>query len=145
MSEDPANRRTLGGGTNRIVFHLYPMYRPVIVAAYSADFRPISDSNPARAGDWVILRVAGLGPITPGTTPPGAQAFPQDPPAQVNSNVEAFVGGRAGEVGTKIGWPSETNLYRVDVRVPDGAAAGAAALVVSSAWIDSQEFRIPVH
>src|SRR5262249_21747097 len=32
MSEDPALRRDLGGGTRRYVFHLFPLFQPQILA-----------------------------------------------------------------------------------------------------------------
>ena len=145
MSEDPANRRTLGGGTNRIVFHLYPLFRPSIVGALDSDFRRIDEVHPARRGDSVILRVLNLGPTSPGTVPPGMQPFPQDPLAQVNSHVEAVVNGRGVPVGVKVGWPGELNVYRVDLRLPDDIPPGVATVVISAAWISSQEFRIPVR
>jgi hypothetical protein len=145
MAEDPANRRVLGGGTSRIIFHLYPSWRPVVLEVLDGSFRPVTASNPARRGEYVIVRAAGLGSTVPGTTPPGLQPFSSTPPQEVNSNVEARVNGEATDVVVKIGWPGETNVYRVDFRVPANIDAGTASLVLSAAWIDGSPFRFPVR
>ena len=50
-AEDPANRRSLGGGKLRIGFNLYPRVRPAVQVAASgpsvfhADFSPVSSTN----------------------------------------------------------------------------------------------------
>ncbi len=52
--------------------------------------------------------------------------------------------GEAAEVVNKIGWPTTTNVYRVDFVVPYGTAAGTATLGLSVAWINGPELKIPV-
>lgn len=143
ISEDPSRRRELGGGKTRIVFHLIPAERPEILAILHSDFTPVTAESPALPGETLILRASGLGPLTPGTTPSGAAPFP-NPPAEVNSPVEVTLGGMPGEVLSKVGWPGETNIYRVDVRVPGGIAQGMAATVMTVAWIPGSAFRMPV-
>jgi uncharacterized protein (TIGR03437 family) len=144
MSEDPSLRRSLGGGTNRILFQIIPLYRPAVQAVYHADFSPVTAENPARSGETVIVRATGLGPLTPGTTPPGIDPFP-DPPAEVNSPVEAALGGRAAQVINKIGWPGEKDVYRLDLQIPGGVAPGQAALQITAAWIPGTPAHIAVR
>jgi hypothetical protein len=54
-------------------------------------------------------------------------------------------GGLAAEVRNAIGWPGMNNVYRVDLRVPEGTAAGTATLGLSVAWINGTEVKIPVQ
>jgi hypothetical protein len=143
MSEDAGMRRILGGGTTRIVFTLIPAERPEIQRAYHADFSPVTAEKPARPGETIILQLTGLGPLTPGTLPSGTDPFP-DPPREVNSPVEVTVAGLAAEVISKVGWPTLTRTYRVDVQMPTGVAPGESMVQVTAAWIPGPGFPIPV-
>ena len=85
MAEDPANRRTHGGSTNRFVLHLIPLFRPEIVTTasgpavlHSGDFSLVTSAKPARAGEVLILVATGLGPTRPGVDP--GEPFPVGPP-----------------------------------------------------------------
>jgi hypothetical protein len=144
ISEDPGRRRILGGGKLRTVFHLIPAERPEVRSAYHEDFSPVTASSPARPGELLYIMASGLGPLTPGTTPSNSVAFP-NPPVSVNAPVEATVAGVNVPVITKIGWPGETNLYRVDVRVPAGIPDGETQIQLTVAWIPGGVFRIPVR
>jgi hypothetical protein len=144
MSEDPGNRRNIGGGTSRVIFHLLPLYRPEIQAAYHADFSPVTEASPAQSGETLILRATGLGPLVPGMTPPGAEPFPATA-AEVNSPLDVAVNGVSGHVINKLGWPGESSVYRVDVMLPAGVAAGTASLQMSAAWIPGSPFAIPAR
>jgi hypothetical protein len=144
MSEDPGNRRNLGGGTNRVIFHLLPLYRPSVQAAYHADLSLVSADNPVHSGETVILQVSGLGPLVPGATPPGVDPFPETL-AEVNSPMEVTVNGIPAELINKVGWPGETDVYRVDIRLPEGVAAGSATLQITAAWIPGSLFRVPAR
>jgi uncharacterized protein (TIGR03437 family) len=144
MSEDPASRRTNGGGTNRIIFHLLPLYRPGIQALWHADFSPVTTANPVRSGETLIIRATGLGPLVPGTTPPGIDPFPTNL-AEVNSPVEIAINGLAATVINKVGWPQETSAYRVDIRVPDGLTSGNGVLQMTAAWIPGDPYPVPVR
>jgi hypothetical protein len=143
-SEDPANRRVLGGGTARIVFTLIPAERPEIQAAFHENFAPVTATNPARPGELLILQASGLGPLVPGMLPSSTISFP-NPPVEVNSPVEAVFGTESVPVLTKIGWPGQVNTYRVDVRIPSGAVTGEAGVQLTAAWIPGGVFRVPVR
>ncbi|HLJ18175.1 MAG TPA: hypothetical protein VKV15_27030 [Bryobacteraceae bacterium] len=144
VSEDPANRRSLGGGgIFRLWFHLVPMVRPAIVSVLHSDSTPVSASNPARRSETLILSASGLGPTRPGVDP--EQPFPDSPRQEVNSPLEVTVNGSPADVVNKIGWPGTTDTYRLDIRVPDDTTAGLAALQVTAAFVAGPEVRVPVQ
>lgn len=153
MAEDPAYRRTHGGGKYTHFIHLVPMIWPEVVmlstgpAVFHADdFSPVTADKPARAGEQLILRATGLGPVRPNLDL--GKPFPPYQEGQlheVNSPVEVTVNGREAKVVNKFGWPETTNVYRVDFVVPDGTAPGMAALSLSAAWISGPEVKIPVR
>jgi uncharacterized protein (TIGR03437 family) len=97
MIEDPANRRTNGGGSNVFLLQLIPMTRPEVAtsasgpAVFHADFSPVNAAKPAKAGEVLIMKATGLGPTVPGVDP--GQPFPTDAAQQVNSPVDVTVNG----------------------------------------------------
>ena len=143
MREDPAYRRILGGGKRRYVFHIIPLEPPQITGLFHADFTPVTASSPARAGETIIAQATGLGPTLPGVDP--GQPFPAAALQEVNSPVDVTVNGKASTVVNKIGWPGRVGVYRVDFQVPDGTAAGAAAIQLSAGWIDGPSASLPVR
>ncbi len=73
VTEDPAERRNIGGGqTRRDIVLLLPRERPEVVsdstgpAIYHADFRRVTVESPAAKGETLILQAKGLGPTQPG-------------------------------------------------------------------------------
>lgn len=149
MVEDPANRRTNGGGPVLFVLHLVPMSRPEVVSrasgpeVFHADFSPVTAAKPAKAGEALIVQATGLGPTVPGVDP--GQPFPADAILQVNSPMEVTVNGQSAEVINKIGWPGLIDTYRVDFRVPDGTPAGTASIQLTAAWIPGRPVQIPTQ
>lgn len=148
MTEDPANRRRNGGGTQRWVAHLIPMSAPQILttasgpALFHADFSPVSAAKPARSGEVLIAQATGLGPTLPGVDP--GQPFPTDAILPVNSPLAVTVNGQDAEVINGLGWPGLVDAYRVDFRVP-AMAAGTASVQLSAAWIAGPAVRIAVQ
>ncbi len=151
MTEDPSMRRVNGGGTWQVLFYLVPAFWPEVEmtsqgpAIFHEDFSLVTASRPARAGEVLIVRAKGLGPTRPRLRPAGADRFGANPLEEVNSPVEATVNGQAAEVLNKIGWPGETDIYRVDIRVPAGTTPGPAALQITAAWIPGSAVSIPVR
>lgn len=149
MIEDPANRRTNGGGSFIFILHLIPMRRPEMAtsstgpAVFHADFSPVTVAEPAKAGEVLIVRATGLGPTVPGVDP--GQPFPTDALQQVNSPVDLTVNGQSAEVINAIGWPGLVDTYRVDFRVPDGTVAGRASIQLTAAWISGRAVEIPIQ
>lgn len=150
ITEDPANRRLNGGGTQRWIAHLIPMSAPQIAitpggpaVTHSSDFSLISTSKPAVAGEILSLFVTGLGPTVPAVDP--GQPFPSSPLAKVNSPVEVMVNGKAAEVLGAAGYPGTVDGYQVNFRVPPDAAKGVATIQVGAAWITGTAVQIAVQ
>ena len=150
MTEDPANRRLNGGGTQRWIAHLIPMSAPQIITtgtgpavSHSSDFSPVTSSKPAAAGEVLSLFATGLGPTVPAVDP--GQPFPSSPAATVNSPIEVKVNGNSAEVLGAVGFPGSLDGYQVNFRVPQDTAKGAATIQVSAAWIAGTAVRIAVQ
>ena len=149
MTEDPADRRSNGGGRIKFVLQMIPMSTPQIVATaggpavFHADFSAVTTARPAKAGEVLIVRATGLGPTRPGVDP--GQPFPLDSLLAVNSPVDVAVNGRTAEVINAVGWPGLVDTYRFDFRVPDGTATGVAAIQLTAAWIAGSPVNIPIQ
>jgi uncharacterized protein (TIGR03437 family) len=150
MSEDPALRRVLGGGTRRYVFHLIPMFRPEVVVTtngpavvHASDFSLVTSTKPARTGEILSVLAGGLGPTRPGVDP--GQPFPASPLQPVSSPVEVAVNGNAAEVLYAGGYPGAVDRYQVNFRVPDGTTPGPATIRLSSGFIPGADITIPIQ
>ena len=150
ITEDPANRRQHGGGTQGWVIHLIPTESPEIAMlpggpaiTHSSDFSLVSASTPAAAGEILSLFARGLGPVNPGVDP--GQPFPSSPLAAVNSPVEVTVNGKIAEVLSAVGFPGALDGYQVNFRMPPDTAEGPANIQVSAAWIAGAAVSIPVQ
>jgi uncharacterized protein (TIGR03437 family) len=150
MAEDPAHRRSLGGGNVRILLRLVPAFRPAILATaggpaivHASDYAAVSSAKPAKADDILTLFATGLGP----TTPPVAigQPFPQGPLATVNAPVEVLVNGEAATGLYAGGAPGTVDGYQVNFRLPPGVRPGRATVQLVSAWIPGAEVEIPIR
>jgi len=150
IAEDPANRRNLGGGKLSMIFYLYPRVRPAVQttasgpAVFHADFSPVTVANPARPGEILILGATGLGPVKPNLIPPGAIRFSDSPLQEVNAPITVVFDGKELPTINKVGWPGQTNLYRVDFQVPADALSGTATLQLIATWIPGPAVSIPV-
>jgi uncharacterized protein (TIGR03437 family) len=150
MAEDPANRRTNGGGTIRFFLHVIPMAAPQIATTaggpavtHSGDFTLVTASKPAAAGEVLSLFATGLGPTSPGVDP--GQPFPSSPAAAVNSPVDVTVNGKPAEVLGAVGYPGAVDGYQVNFRVPPDTGKGLAAIQVSAAWVAGTAVNITVQ
>ena len=150
-AEDPANRRNRPGGKAQLIFYLYPKYRPAVqltsagpAVFHVTDFSPVSPANPARRGESLILRATGLGAVKPDLAPPGSVRFTADPLQEVNLPVKVIINGNETPATNKVGWPGETDVYRVDFQVPSDAALGPATLQLTVAWIPGPVVTFPV-
>jgi len=149
ISEDPANRRNLGGGKMSVKFYLYPKVRPAVAVTNGApaishlDYSPVTNANPARPGETLILAATGLGAVKPSLEPPGAIQFSGPPYQEVNGSVSVVFNGKELPVINKIGWPGQKSVYWVDFQVP-ADAAGTATLQLVATWIPGPAVSIPV-
>ena len=150
ITEDPANRRQNGGGTQRWVVHLIPVSVPQIVTTasgpavtHSSDFSLVTSSRPAAAGEALSLFATGLGPTVPAVDP--GQPFPSSPAAIVNSPIEVKVNGNSAQVLGAVGFPGSVEGYQVNFRIPPGTEKGVATIQVSAAWIAGTAVGIAVQ
>jgi len=150
FSEDPSMRRINGGGKIRATFYIYPAARPRVQmtangpAVFHGDFSLVTPANPAHPGETLILRATGLGPVKPDLTPPGTELFTADPLQEVNSPVDVAVNGSEVPAINKVGWPRETDVYRVDFQMPADVGSGTATIHLTAAWIPGPTVTIPV-
>ncbi len=150
ITEDPANRRRNGGGTQRWIAHLIPMSRPEVTVlpsgpaiTHSSDFSLVTAAKPAAPGEILSLFATGLGPVIPRVDP--GQLFPASPLAVVNSPVDVIVNGKASEVLSAVGYPGAVDAYQVNFRLPPDTAKGPASIQVTAAWISGAPVSIPVQ
>ncbi len=149
MTEDPAVRRALGGGTLVHTFHIAPSYPPAFaedgnVAIFHSDLTPVTAASPVRAGQMVIARVVNLGFTLPAVDP-GAP-FPNLPPyGNVVAPVEVMVDGHATDSINQLGWPGLTNVYRVDFQVPSQTSSGMVGFQVRASGIAGPVVSFPVQ
>lgn len=150
QAEDPAMRRTNGGGKGRFVLQIIPMFRPEVITtgsgpaiAHSSDFSQVTAAKPAKAGEILTLYATGLGPTRPGINP--GQPFPMTGLQVVNSPAQVMVNGTPVPVLYAAGYPGAVDGYQVNFRLPEGTAPGVAAIALKAAWISGSEVKIPVQ
>ncbi len=101
------------------------------------DYSLVSAEHPARAGEWVVLSLTGLGAVDP----PVAAGSPGglDPLSWAQGSREVFVNGEPANVYFAGLAPNFVGLYQVNFQIPETAAAGMAELVVRLAGESSQD------
>ena len=106
-------------------------------AAMNEDGTANAPDNPAAAGSVIVLRGTGEGVTDPASVTGQLAA---DVPATPVLPVSAAIGGQQAEVIFAGSVPGLiAGVFQVQLRVPDGAGAGAAAVVVSVGTHDSQD------
>ncbi len=150
VTEDPANRRINGGGTQSVVLQLFPMFRPETLVtpagpavAHSNDFSLVTTSKPARAGEILVVFATGLGPTSPGVE--YGQPFPASPLLLVNAPVGVGINGIAADVLYAGGYPGSIDGYQVNFRMPTGITPGTATLRISAGFINGSTVTIAVQ
>ena len=150
MTEDPANRRANGGGTQSIVLQILPLFSPEVIVTqtgpavvHSSDFSLVTASKPAKAGEILTLFASGLGPTNPAV--PYRRPFPAGPAPVVTSPVVVKVNGNSAQALYAGGYPGATDGYQVNFQVPAGTAPGAATLSLVSGFIEGGQVTITVQ
>ena len=149
VREDPLVRRQLGGTEYSLIFHLIPWRRPEVLigpngpVVFHSGYIPVTSANPATAGEALILHAKGLGPTTPGLNP--GDPFPNGPFAVPTSPVEVLVNGKSSPAINQLGVPGSSDTFRVDFRMPEDTAPGAANIQISAAWVRGAAVSVPVR
>jgi len=147
--EDPSMRRVNGGGRQRYVIQLFPMFRPEVLIGPNgpviihSDYTAITSDKPARPGEVLILYAKGLGPTSPSVNP--GDPFPREPFAVVTSPVEVSVNGKPSATINQVGLPGTRDVYHVAFRIPDDTIAGASSVQISAAWVKGAAVPIPIR
>lgn len=149
-AEDPALRRTFGGGKSEAILYLIPQSAPQVIntaagpaVTHSKDFTLVNSSSPASPGEVLSVYATGLGPTRPGVEP--GKAFPANGSAAVVAPVAVLVNGKPAEVLGAAGYPGATDGYQVNFRLPSDVGPGLASIQISAAWITGAEAKIPVQ
>jgi uncharacterized protein (TIGR03437 family) len=110
---------------------------------FLADWSKVTDKPPARRGEILIVKMAGLGATFPDV--PAGQPFPSEPLASVVCRIGATMNGVRTETLNAIGWPSAVDTYRVDIRVPAALKPGAAVLQLTARGVSAPAVRLPAR
>ena len=86
---------------------------------HAADFQPVTESNPALPGEFLLIFCTGLGPVLP-DVPSGNVAPGTEPLARTVSLPLVNIGGIPAEVVYSGLAPGFVGLYQVNVEVPVG-------------------------
>ena len=150
VTEDPANRRINGGGTQRVILQVFPMFRPSVVmlpagpaVVHSSDYSLVTSAKPAKAGEILILFANGLGPTNPPTE--FGAPFPKDTSVPVTSPVQVIAGGNPAEVLYAGSYPGSVDGYQVNFRLPSGVSAGSASVELQAAFVAASPVAISIQ
>jgi uncharacterized protein (TIGR03437 family) len=149
QAEDPSVRRVNGGGRGRFIFQVFPMVRPEIsvvadgLEIFHADQSRVTADKPARAGEELVVKAKGLGPVRPAVTL--GDPFPDAPASVPNSPIEVLVNDRSTPAIEPVGVPGSTDTYSLRFRVPDDVAPGMVSIRLTSAWLKGSVVRLPIN
>jgi uncharacterized protein (TIGR03437 family) len=110
---------------------------------FHAGWTPVDRNHPAHAGEELIVKAADLGETLP-RLPPG-QTFSQDPLAKVIAQIGARIDARPATITTKVGWPGESDRYRLDIRIPADAPRGSSWMDLSTNGITGPAAEFPIR
>jgi len=108
----------------------------------NTNFSLVSSSNPAQAGDILVIYSTGLGLTTP---PLATGALATSEPFANTATARVTIGGQTAEVLYSIAAPGFVGLYQTAVRVPTGVVAGNAPVVLSVGTANSNSVTIAVR
>jgi uncharacterized protein (TIGR03437 family) len=108
--------------------------------------RLVDASNPAQAGDIVVIYCTGLGATNPAVRSGEAAPAPPSPLATVATPVSVTIGGQAGAVQFAGLTPGYAGLYQVNVQIPAGVTpATSVPLVISQDSVPSNTVTLAVR
>ena len=160
VTEDPSLRRANASPNNTATMFLYVIATmpPQVIEVFHAASgnqppTPVTQGNPAKGGDSLILYATGLGPVryqsgNAWVDVPVGQPFPAN--ATVISPVTVTIGNTTATIAPQNakGFPGFNNAYSVEFTMPSppyppGPLPGTTPIQISSAWIQSAVF--PLH
>ena len=112
-------------------------------ALLHADFSRVSQANPAKRGEVVLLYLTGMGAVAPSI--PDGSAAPANPLSLLPGGVNVYVGGKQAEVLFKGLAPGLAGLYQINFRVPPTTPTGGAvplAIETPEAFHDQADIAV---
>ncbi|MBI4442717.1 MAG: hypothetical protein HY649_05010 [Acidobacteria bacterium] len=110
---------------------------------HSSNYQLVTESNPARPGEVVIVYATGLGAVLPAV--PSGAAPPLQPTSSASATVTAEIGGQDARVHFAGLAPEFVGLYQLNVEVPSGLATrGNVPLLLRVAGTPSNTATMPI-
>ncbi|HTC89345.1 MAG TPA: putative Ig domain-containing protein [Bryobacteraceae bacterium] len=113
-----------------------------IIAQHSADFSLVSSANPAKAGEYLVMYLVGMGPTNP-SVPSGA-ATPNSPLSPVVNQPTVTVASQPATVAFAGLTPAFVGLYQINFQVPTGASSGELEVDVTQNGVAANQTLLPV-
>ncbi len=109
---------------------------------HAEDFQPVSESAPARAGEFLLIFCTGLGPVQPEVAS-GDVAPSTEPLARTVTLPMVNIGGIAAAVTFSGLAPGFVGLYQVNVQVPAGVPPGTQDVEIIINGVSSKIVTVP--
>jgi uncharacterized protein (TIGR03437 family) len=120
----------------------YTIAEGKFAAALHTDFKVVQPSNPAHAGEVILLFWTGGGRLTPAV---GTNVAGPIPPARTVDTPTVLVdGAEAGVLGSFYA-PTLYTAYQINLRIPANASSGNLTIQIIVNGATSQEAVIPVE
>ena len=113
------------------------------VIAQHSDFSLVTEDAPAKAGEFLVVYLAGMG-LTDTPVATGAQA-PSSPLAAVNAAATVAVDGESARVLFAGLTPGFIGLYQINFQVPADARSGDRKLEIFQAGLSANTSVLPVQ
>ncbi len=101
-------------------------------------FQAVSESDPARPGEFLLIFCTGLGPVDP-SVPSGDLAPSTEPLARTVNVPMVNIGGMPAQVTFSGLAPGFVGLYQVNLQVPQGIPSGAQEIEIVINGVPSRE------
>jgi uncharacterized protein (TIGR03437 family) len=112
-------------------------------AQHVTDGSLITETAPAKPGEFIVVYLAGMGATTE-PVPTGAAA-PSNPLARTQAAATATLNGAPANVVFSGMTPGLAGLYQIDLQIPADAPNGDLSLVVTQPGSDGSTVMVPVH
>ena len=113
------------------------------VFQHYVDSSLVTESNPARPGETIIIYATGLGAVLPGVA--SGVAAPANPPSQATGPVSVQIGGKDSKPSFAGLTSKFVGLYQINTPIPpDITSAQTLSVVVTAGGIQSNTVTIPV-
>ncbi len=106
-------------------------------------YRLVDSTQPATAGDTVVVWCTGLGATNPAVK--SGDATPLSPLSNVTINPTVTIGGKPATVAAAVLTPTLVGLYQVAVVVPSGVTGSAVQVVMTQGTVSSNTVTMAVR